>query len=390
MKTTRRAAIMSAAASPLLAAGAKVGTENVYTRMGVKPVINGMGTVTMLGGSIMPPEVVAAMEEAGKHFIPLADLQKKAAEHLARILNVPAAMVTGGAASGITIATVACIARGNQKRLQQLPDTAGMPFEVIQQKTHRSGYEHQMTLVGAKIVTVETRAELEKAISEKTAMLFFLNKADSEGQIKRAEWVEVGKKFNVPTFSDAAADVPPKERLWQYVKEGFDLVAFSGGKGLMGPQSAGLLLGRADLVEAAYPGMSPAGGIGRGMKVSKEEIVGVVAAVERFLKMDHDAESRMLSRKIKEMMALLKNVDGLKMTEETPEIANRVPHLALEWNEGSGRPGVGAVMKQLRENDPPIYVLGGRRGKLSVSVWLMRGEEHKLVARRLSEILRSA
>lgn len=381
---------MGAAASPLLAAGAKVEPESVYARLGVKPVINGMGTVTVLGGSLMAPEVVAAMEEAGKHFIQLPDLQKKAGQHLARILNVPAAMVTGGAASGITIATVACVARGDQKKLRQLPDTAGMPFEVIQQKAHRSGYEHQMTLVGAKIVTVETRAELEKAINGKTAMLFFLNKHDKDGQIKRAEWVEVGKKFNVPTFTDAAADVPPKERLWQYVNEGFDLVAFSGGKGLMGPQSAGLLLGRPDLIEAAYPAMSPAGGIGRGMKVGKEEIVGMVAAVERFLKIDYDAEKKMLSRKIREMMALLKNVDGITMKEETPEIANEVPHFALEWNEGARKPAMNDVMKQLRESDPPIFILGGRRGKLSVSVWLMKGDEHKLVARRLSEILRSA
>lgn len=381
---------MSAAASPLLAAGAKVEADSVYARLGVKPVINGMGTVTVLGGSLMPPEVVAAMEEAGKHFIQLPDLQKKAGQHLAKLLNVPGAMVTGGAASGITIATVACIARGDQERLRKLPDTSGMPFEVIQQKSHRSGYEHQMTLAGAKIVTVETRAELEKAISEKTAMLFFLNKNDKDGQIKRAEWVEVGKKYKVPTFSDAAADVPPKERLWQYVHEGFDLVAFSGGKGLMGPQSAGMLLGRADLIEAAYPGMSPAGGIGRGMKVSKEEIVGLVAAVERFLKIDYDAEKRMLSRKIKDMMALLKNVDGITMKEETPEIANEVPHLAVEWNEASRKPSMNEVMKQLRENDPPIFILGGRRGKLMVSVWLMRGDEHKVVAKRLSEILRSA
>ena len=393
-KATRRKVLQGAALSPLaspllLAAGARVQTDNVYTKLGVKPLINGMGTVTVLGGSLMPPEVVAAMDEAARYFVELPDLQKKAGQRIAELLHVPGAVVTGGAASGITVATVACIARGDHQRLRQLPDTADMPHEVIQQKTHRSGYEHQMTLVGAKVITVETREEAEKAIGPKTAMLFFLNKADPEGQIKRAEWVELGKKHNVPTFMDAAADVPPKERLWEYVQQGFDLVAFSGGKGLLGPQSAGFVVGRADLTAAGLPGLSPAGGIGRGMKVGKEEIVGMVAALERFLKADHEAERKMLARRVSEMMGILKGVHGVEMREETPAIANERPHFVMEWDESKRKPAVREVLQQLRAGDPPIAVSGRGPGRILVSVWMMHGDEHKIVAQRLNEIFRA-
>lgn len=390
-RTTRRAVLQGTAASPLLmAAGAKIQGENVYTRLGVKPLINGMGTVTVLGGSLMPPEVIAAMDEAAKYFVDLPDLQKKAGQRIAEMLKVPGAVVTGGAASGITVATVACMARGDHKKLQQLPETTGIPHEVIQQKAHRSGYEHQMTLVGAKIVPVETREDVEKAINPKTAMLFFMNKDDSKGKIKRAEWVEIGKKYNIPTFMDAAADVPPKERLWQYVQMGFDLVAFSGGKGLLGPQSAGILVGRADLTQAGQPGLSPAGGIGRGMKVGKEEIVGMVAALDRFLRVDHEAERQMLSRRVSDMMEMLKGVKGAEMREETPEVANERPHFVMEWDEAKTRVKVRDVIKQLREGEPPIAISGRGPGRLMVSVWLMQGDQHKIVARRLNEIFRSA
>ena len=188
----------AAAFSPLPAA--TMGDSNIYTRLGVRPVINGVGTVTNLGGSIMPPEVVRAMEEASKFFVPLPELQLKAGARLAEILGVPAAMVTAGAASAITVATAACAVSGDASKLHQLPDTAQIKSEVIQQKTHRSGYEAQMRLVGVKVVQVETRAELDAAINERTAMLHFLNVADPAGQIKREEWISVGKQRNVPTF----------------------------------------------------------------------------------------------------------------------------------------------------------------------------------------------
>ena len=360
---------------------------SVYTRIGVRPLINGMGTVTVLGGSIMPPEVVRAMEEAGRYFVYLPDLQKKAGARIAELIGVPAAMVTAGAASAITVATAACVTRGDAKRYAALPDTEDMPNEVIQQESHQCGYEAQMRLVGAKIVWVKTREDVERAIGPRTAMMFFLNKNDETGAIRRAEWIEIGKKHNVPLFNDAAADVPPASRLSEYVKEGFDLVAFSGGKGLLGPQCSGLLLGRKDLIEAAQPAISPAGGIGRGMKVGKEEIIGLLTAVERYMKTDHDAEARLLEGRVLEMIRVLSPVKGIQAEVTVPKIANHVPHLAVRWDEPEKKLTTEQVVQQLREGDPPIYVLGTGPGQLMVSVWMMRGSEHRTVARRLREIL---
>jgi L-seryl-tRNA(Ser) seleniumtransferase len=388
------AAAVSTAASPKASAAAATknapAKADVYTRLGVKPVINGMGTVTVLGGSLMPPEVVRAMDDAAQHFIHLPELQRKAGEHIASLLKVPGAMVTTGAAGAICVAAVACLTRGDKTRLRQLPDTAGNPNEIIQQKTHRSGYEHQMTLAGAKIVTVETAEELQRAISPRTAMLFYLNKSENLGKIQRAEFVRIAKQHNIPTFNDAAADVPPKENLWNYVnRDGFDLVAFSGGKGLIGPQSAGLLLGRKDLIDAATEAQSPYGGIGRGMKVGKEEIVGMVAALERYLKVDHEAEEKELDKRVAEMTATLSKVPGLRLSRHVPQIANQLPHLMIEWDEAARKPASKDVHQQLVSGDPSIYTLLQGPGKIVVSVWMMRGTEHRIVAKRMAEIFQA-
>lgn len=389
MSQTRRNLLKAAAATPL-ASSAKTAVkgDNVYAKLGVKPVINGMGTVTVLGGCLMPAEVVRAMDEAAGYFVQLPELERKAGQKIAELLGVPGAMVTGGAASGITVGTVACLCRGDQKKLQQLPDVTGMPHEVIQQKAHHSGYEHQMTLTGAKIIEVETVADLEAAVGPKTAMMFFLNKAEPDGKINRAEWIRIAKKNNIPTLNDAAADVPPKERLWQYVKEGFDLVAFSGGKGMLGPQSAGLLLGRKDLIDASFPAMSPAGGIGRGMKVAKEEIVGMVAAVERFLKVDHAVEARELDRRVSEMINALSKVSGVKTSKHVPVIANELPHFQLEWDEKDSKMTTKQLVEKLQSGEPAIHVLPQGPGKIVVSVWMMTGQQHRVVAKRLGEIFR--
>src|SRR5712692_1183204 len=389
--STRRKFLQTTAAATALGAApgrsavpASVMDGGIYTRLGVRPVINGIGTVTVLGGSIMPPEVVRAMEEASKHFVSLPDLQKKVGAKIAELVGVPAAMVTAGAASAITVGTAACVAGGDPQKLRRLPDTSGLKHEIVQQKSHRSGYEAQMLLVGTKIVPVETREELDAAINERTAMMFFLNKADPEGRIRRDEWIRVAKERGVPTFNDAAADVPPKGRLGEYVQEGFDLVTFSGGKGLLGPQCSGLLLGRKDLIETGQQAINPHGGIGRGMKVGKEEMIGLLAAVERYLKADHEAERRELEGRAAHIIETLSKIRGVKAERNVPEIANHVPHVQVEWDEK--RPAR-EIVQQLLEGEPSIAVSQrGERG-LTISVWMMRGEEHKAVARRLKEVL---
>ena len=372
-----------AAQSTLSTSGARV----TYKDLGVRPTINGRGTVTVLGGSIMPPEVVAAMVEAAKHHVHLPELQRKAGAKIAEMIGVPSAMISCGAASAITCGTAACLHRGDQEKANQLPDATGIPHKIISQNAHRCGYEAQMWLTGARTVWVDTREELENAIkTEDPAMMFFLNRSDPDGQIKRAEWIEVAKKHNVPTLNDAAADVPPKARLKDYVDEGFDLVAFSGGKGLIGPQASGLLLGRADLIDAAWMSISPRGGIGRGMKVGKEEIMGLVAAVERYLRIDHDAERRELDARAAHIIDKVKGLDGIETDISIPPIANRIPHAVIKWDEQARGKSARQVIKEMVEGEPSIAI-SGENGELTISVWMMQPGEHVIVADRLYEVL---
>lgn len=394
MTPTRRSLLKSAAFVPAAAAGAThiltaSSVSPLYARLGVKPVINGVGVVTTLGGSIMAPEVIQAMEEASRFFIPLPELEKKVGARIAELLQAPAAMVTCGAASAIAVGTAACLSQGEAPKLRQLPNRDGIRYEVIQQKSHRSGYEHQMELCGAKIVTVETRKELEAAINEKTGMMFYLNKSENLGQIKSGDFVKIAKERGVPTMNDAASDATPKENLWKYTKQGFDLVIFSGGKALRGPQSSGLLLGRKDLIEASLPAMSPFGGIGRGMKVGKEELCGLLAAVERYLKVDHQAEWRELEARVTSIRGALKGVSGVVADRHIPEIANEVPHVTVTWDEAARGLTAQAVTEKLLASDPPIHLQRPGAGQLLISVWMMRGEEHKIVGRRLREIFQT-
>ncbi len=391
-RATRRGFLKATAALPAAGAlaaprGAKVNSfaeANVYTRLGVRPLINGVGTVTVLGGSIMPPEVVRAMEEASRYFVQLPDLQRKVGARIAELLDIPAAMVTAGAASAIAVGTAACIARGNMEDFHRLPDVTGLKHEVIQQKSHAVGYEAQIRVTGAKIIHVETREEIWAAINDRTAVLYFTNVSEPRGQIKRDEWIKIGKERNIPTFNDAAADVPPREHLAQYVKEGFDLVTFSGGKGLLGPQCSGLLLGRKDLIEAAIPAISPHDGIGRGMKVGKEEMIGLLAAVERYLKVDHDAERRLLESRANHIIDVMSKLPGVKASIVVPEIANHVPHVQLDWE---GKLTAREVSQQLMAGDPSIAIFARDERGMTISVWMMQGDEHKIVARRLAELL---
>ena len=391
---TRRRVLQSGASAAVLGAtacgtgsepgpGASPAPEEVYLRLGIQPVINAVGTVTVLGGSIMPPEVTDAMVAASRNFVPLPELQERAGDHIARLIGVPAAMISAGAASAMTCGTAAAIAGDDDETLRMLPDTTGMKNEVIQQRAHNTGYQAQMELVGAKIIWVDTREELEAAINERTAMMFFLNFADPRGQIGRAEWVEVARAHGVPTMNDAAADIPPPERLHIYVEEGFDMVAFSGGKGLRGPQATGLLLGRPDLIRAARRAISPFGGIGRGMKVGKEEIMGLVAAVERYLSLDHEAERQELEARAERVMGVLGGVAGLSCETHVPEIANHVPHVVVHWNEGDlGVTSENAVAKLL-EGDPPVAVSRTGEGQLRISTWMLRPSQDAVVAERV-------
>ena len=243
-----------------------------------------------------------------------------------------------------------------------------------------------MELCGAKIITFDTRQELENAISERTGMLFFLNKAEPNGQVSAEDFVKIGKARGIPTMNDAASDATPKTNLLKYTKMGFDLVIFSGGKALRGPQASGLLLGRKDLIEAAQPAMSPYGGIGRGMKVGKEEMVGLLAAVERYLKADHAAEWKLLESRVAAIRQALAGVKGVSTERHIPVIANELPQVTVHWDEAARGLSSQQVGDQLLAGDPPIQVQRPDKGQLLISVWMMRGNEHETVGRRLKEI----
>jgi len=241
---------------------------------------------------------------------------------------------------------------------------------------------------GVRFVEVETREELEKAVNDKTAMLLFLNANNNRGQIKDVEFAELGKKYGIPAFNDCAADVPPVENLWKYIRMGFDLVTFSGGKGIRGPQSAGLLLGRKDLIEAARLNGPPnANTIGRGMKVNKEEILGMLVALELYLKRDHESDWREWEKRVQLISDSARSVPGVQTEIYVPDIANHVPHVRVWWDRNSVRITPKEVVEALRKGDPSIETREAEEA-LHVGVWMMRRGEEKIVARRLKEVLK--
>jgi L-seryl-tRNA(Ser) seleniumtransferase len=367
---------------------------SVYEALGVKHVVNATGTVTILGGSVMPPEVVAAWADASKHFVNLLDLHDKVGARIAHLIGVEAALVTTGAAGALLLATAAVVTRGDPKRIACLPDTAGMPNEVVLQKSHRTCYDNQLTDVGVKLVTVETAADVDRAVSERTALMFFMNYLEADGQIKRAEWLDLARKHKVPTLLDAAADVPPAARLSEYNKQGFDLVAFSGGKALRGPNDTGLLLGRKDLIDAAKKNTNPhCGTIGRMMKVSKEDMVALLAAVDRFVHLDHEVEWREYERRLAVIEKAVKEVPSVTCERVVPAIANHVPHLIMDWDPKRVRLTREELTKKLAAGDPPIQ-LGrmhgtGDKGVLISVLTLQEGEE-RIVAERVQHFLQRA
>jgi uncharacterized pyridoxal phosphate-dependent enzyme len=365
---------------------------SVYERLGVKHVINATGTVTNLGGSLMPPEVVAAWADASRHFVNLLDLQEKVGQRIARLIGVEAALVTTGAAGALLLGTAGVVSRGDRDCIRRLPDTTSMKNEVLIQRSHRSCYDNQIINVGARLIDVETAADVRRAVNKRTALMFFMNMADGSGRIQRAEWLELARALRVPTLLDAAADVPPLDRLAGYNRMGFDLVAFSGGKAMRGPNDTGLLLGRRDLIAAARLNANPhCGTIGRMMKVSKEDMIALLAAVERFVNLDHAAEQHEFERRIGVIEDAVRAIPSVELERVVPAIANRVPHLQIAWDERRLKVTRARLTRELMEGDPPIQigrVSGtGERGVL-ISVLTLQNGEERSVADRLRAILR--
>jgi D-glucosaminate-6-phosphate ammonia-lyase len=361
--------------------------------LGVRPIINGAGTYTMMTSSLLSPEVVEAMAAMSGSFVRLEDLQEAVGRRIAALLRCEAAMVTTGAFAALTLGTAACLTGTNPEFIRRLPDTDGMKNEVVLQKSHRFPYDRAVRNCGVRLIEVETPLDLERAVHQRTAMMLFLNKNEPQGRITAAEFVRLGKKHGVPTLNDAAADVPPVDNLFAYTRMGFDLVAFSGGKGLQGPQTAGLLLGRSDLIHAARLNTAPhSDTIGRGLKVGREEMVGMLVALERYLRRDHDAEWREWERRITTIANVAASIRGVTIETFIPRIANQVPHLRIRWDQHLVTVSPADATRRLREGDPSIELVPVpyQEGCLEVAAWSLQPGEAEIVARRIHEVLTRA
>ncbi len=387
------AALLAAGVRPRYIRAAQLAAQHgeIYRDLGVRPFINAAGTYTVLTGSLLPERARRAMEDASRCFVHLNDLQKAAGERIAKLLGVEAAMVTLGAACGIMLATAACVTGKDTEKISRIPNLQGMKSEVIIPREHRNGFDHAARNVGINLVEVGTLDELHRAIGPQTAMLYFTNIFEYKSTIKRQEFIAAGKRAGIPVFNDAAAELPPATNLSSIVHEGFDLVGFSGGKGLRGPQSSGLLLGRKDLIQAALLNANPnEDAIGRPAKVGKEEIMGLLAAVEEYVEHDHEADLR-LWRGFMESIA--KDLRAISMV--TAEVyvpgpgGHPVPYLRVHWDQSRLNLKYADCAQQLREGEPSIEVNVDPGGLSLASYNLYPGEE-RIVGFRLRGILREA
>jgi seryl-tRNA(Sec) selenium transferase len=395
-------------------------TGDIYAELGVTPLVNINGTVTVIGGSVMRPEVMELIRRGNEHFVLIDELEIAAGKFIAKLCKSPAGytgLVTGGAAAAMVVSYAGMMTEDLEPRMRAIPDVSNFPRnEVIIQKSHRYPFDHQIRQTGAKLVEVETREEMLAAINPKTVAIHFTNILSDKGQISGPETVEIAKAHNLYTFNDAAADVPPKERLWEYPGVGFDLVAFSGGKDIRGPQASGVLIGKEDLIRYALLNMSPQEDrIGRCSKVGKETIFGLLKALEMFVNEDfdstlktYDERARVISDAIRRFGVTplprqfnpeaLGNVtpryswqiDPSKLRITGPEVIEK---LADTRPVGIGSTGAGASGLRGRNPDAPAGDAHPENHRpprdpnsFGFAVWQLKPGEEKIIADRLVEI----
>ena len=409
----RRAFVKWAAAFPLLAQVgfhealgtgwaevAKNSTDNIYTRLGVKPLINGRGTWTYLSASLELPEVRAAQEEASQHFVNIFDLQIAVGKRLAALTGAESGMITSGAAGAMAVATAGCIAGTDPEKVWQLPNTDGLKNEVVM-VGGRSVFDSAIRLAGAKLVLAQSAEQIPNAITSNTVMIY-----TSSTPEQLAKEIAIAKDHRVPIFMDAADGIPPVDKLQLFAKMGCDLYTFSGGKGLCGPQSSGILLGRKDLIEAALANSNPwEGAVCRPMKVGKEEIMGCLAAVEAWLKMDVPRLNREWGARVKRIATLVETVPGVEAKVYMPE-ENQCPTLMISWDQKAWRYTTADCAKQLLEGTPAIAVLTednpsdvlsrnkpakpAPNDKLQIVSMTLRPGEEIVIGQRLRQLLTQA
>jgi L-seryl-tRNA(Ser) seleniumtransferase len=373
------ASMASAAAAP---------KRDLFKELGIRTFINAAGTYTAMSGCLMQDDVVEAIRFTSNKFAMIEEVQDKVGAKIAELCHAEFAMVTAGCWSASVLGAAAIITGLDQKKVAQLPHLENLKSEAIVQKSHNEGYVHALKNTGLTVVEIETVEELEKAINEKTALMWFLNYAGPNGQIKDKEWVALARKHNIPTMIDMAADATPVENLWKFNDMGFDLVCVSGGKGLRGPQSAGLLMGKKDLILAARLNGPPRGGnIGRGMKVNKEEIIGMYVALDNFIKRDHQKQWKIWEDRIAVMENAVKSFNGVTTTVTVPPVANITPTLTISWDTAKIKISCNDFREKLRKGNPSIEMMGSKEN-LVITSWNLQPGEEKIVAARMAEELK--
>ena len=366
--------------------------RNLVKELGLRTFINAAGTYTTMTASLMADEVMEAIDLSAREFVMYDDVQDKVGEKIAEICHSESAMVTAGCWSALVLGTAGVLTGMDQKKVESLPNVENFEKnEVIVQKGHNHDYIHALTNTGIKPVEIETREQLDKAINGKTALMYFLNESSPHGKILHEEWLEVARKNNIPTIIDIAADIPPVENLWKYNDMGFDLVCVSGGKAIRGPQSAGLLLGKKDLIAAARLSAPPRGGnIGRGMKVNQEEILGMYAALDRYVKQDHAKEWKTWEDQVSVIEKAARKVNGVTTQVTVPPIANHTPALSIKWDQAIVKISRKDLQEKLRHGNPSIEVMGKDDNTINITVFMLKPGQEKIVAARVAEELKKA
>jgi uncharacterized pyridoxal phosphate-dependent enzyme len=367
---------------------------SIYESVGVRPIINCKGTFTIISGSQSLPEVKKAMDEASRHYVQMDELMEAVGQRLAEITKAEWGIVTAGCSAAITNATAACIAGSNPERMQRLPNLQGLKNEIIMAKYSRNVYDHAARMLGATIVEVNSAEELERAFNARTAMvLVFSSPPAEQGPLSIENTCRVAKGKGVPVLIDAAAEVLTIPN--HHLRRGATMVAYSGGKCLRGPQCAGLLLGQKDYVRAAWANSAPHHAFGRSLKVAKEEIMGMLAAVEMWAKRDQDAEWKVWEAWLAYISDRVTRIPGVTTEYVQPvDLSNHAPQLRIIWDAASLRITGTEVMNTLSERNPRIFLAGakGRRpdemaSSVSIMPYMMQPEDHKIVAEALYQLL---
>jgi L-seryl-tRNA(Ser) seleniumtransferase len=399
-------------------------TGDIYAELGVTPLININGTVTVIGGSVMHPEVMELIRQGNEHFVLIDELEIAAGKFIARLCKSPAGytgLVTAGAAAAMVVGYAGMMTEDLEPRLREIPDVSGFPRnEVIIQKSHRYPFDHQIRQTGAKLVEVETREEMVAAVNPKTLAIHFTNILSDQGKVSGAETMAIAKQHHLYTFNDAAADVPPKERLWEYPAMGWDMVTFSGGKDIRGPQASGVLIGKEELIHYALLNMSPQEDrIGRCCKVGKETIFGLLKALELFVNQDFDASLKRYDARAQVITDAVKKfgVTGMPRQFNPQALGNVTPRYSWHIDPSKLKITGPEVMQKLADTRPMgIGSLGagssGMRGRnpdapadehrqenrrpprdpqtFGFAVWQLKDGEDKIIADRLAEIFAAA